>query len=65
MFFVHHDVADVVMHFLFTQPAHASDFANMLAEVKSNRKIKVVLMMLNDFKVVEAYCFWHERSPVE
>ena len=37
----------------------------MLAEAEGDGKIEVILMMLDYFEIVEAYCFWHERSPIE
>lgn len=65
MFFVHDDSADVVMHFLFTQPTHARRFAIVFAEAKGNGKVEVILMVFDYFEIEKAYCFWHERLPVK
>ena len=65
MFLVHDDTADVVMHFLFTHPAHACGFAKVFAKAKGDGKVEVILMVFDYFKIEEAYCFWHERSPVK
>ena len=37
----------------------------MFAKAKGNGKVEIVLMMLDDFKIEEAYGLWHERSPIK
>ena len=56
MLFIHENAADVVMHTLFSHPAHAFGFPKVFAKAKGNGKVEVFQMVFDYYKIELKYC---------